>query len=161
MTSSNGNVFRVTGLCAGATDAELWCFLDLRLNKRLSKQSWGWWFETPSSSLWRHCNVLSMCPAPPQRQTRFLCQITWLIIGDRKRDQDNKIFRIDYHRIISSYFRQSFYNCIYNCFAWFSGQFISFRRHCLRLIEANKLWLLWCQILWSKPYWTNKDCIEN
>ena len=26
------------------------------LNKRLSKQLWGWWFETPSRSLWRHCN---------------------------------------------------------------------------------------------------------
>ena len=32
-------------------------FFDLRLNKRLSKQSWGWWFETPSRPLWRHCNV--------------------------------------------------------------------------------------------------------
>ena len=32
-------------------------FLDLRLNKRLSKQSWGWWFETPSWSLWRHRNA--------------------------------------------------------------------------------------------------------
>ena len=31
-------------------------FFDLRLNKRLSKQSWGWWFETPSHPLWRHCN---------------------------------------------------------------------------------------------------------
>ena len=31
-------------------------FLDLRLNKRLSKQSWSWWFETPSCPLWRHCN---------------------------------------------------------------------------------------------------------
>ena len=31
-------------------------FFDLRLNKRLSKQSWVWWFETPSRSLWRHCN---------------------------------------------------------------------------------------------------------
>ena len=30
---------------------------DLRLNKRLSKQWWGWWFETPSRLLWRHCNV--------------------------------------------------------------------------------------------------------
>ena len=29
---------------------------DLRLNKRLSKQSWGWWFETLSCSLWRHRN---------------------------------------------------------------------------------------------------------
>ena len=33
-------------------------FFDLHLNKRLSKQSWGWWFETPSGSLWRHCNAL-------------------------------------------------------------------------------------------------------
>ena len=32
-------------------------FFDLRLNKRLSKQSWGWWFETLSLPLWRHCNV--------------------------------------------------------------------------------------------------------
>ena len=32
-------------------------FFDLRLNKRLSKQSCGWWFETPSRPLWRHCNV--------------------------------------------------------------------------------------------------------
>ena len=31
-------------------------FSDLRLNKRLSKQSWGWWFETLSRPLWRHCN---------------------------------------------------------------------------------------------------------
>ena len=32
-------------------------FFDLRLNKQLSKQSWGWWFETLSGSLWRQCNV--------------------------------------------------------------------------------------------------------
>ena len=32
-------------------------FFDLCLNKRLSKQWWGWWFETLSSSLWRHRNV--------------------------------------------------------------------------------------------------------
>ena len=30
-------------------------FFDLRLNKRLSKQSWGWW----SPPLWRHCNEIS------------------------------------------------------------------------------------------------------
>ena len=69
MTSSNGNIFRVTGHVCGefigsrwiprtkAGDAELWC---LRLNKRLSKQSGGWWFETLSSPLWRHCNGLSL-----------------------------------------------------------------------------------------------------
>ena len=32
-------------------------FFDLRPNKRLSKQWRGWWFETPSCSLWRQCNV--------------------------------------------------------------------------------------------------------
>ena len=32
-------------------------FFDLRLNKRLSKQSWGWWLETLSRPLWRHRNV--------------------------------------------------------------------------------------------------------
>ena len=28
-------------------------FFDLHLNK----QSWGSWLDTPSRSLWRHCNV--------------------------------------------------------------------------------------------------------
>ena len=69
MTLSNENIFCVTGhLCeeftgprwiprTKASDAELWCFLYLRLNKQLSKQSWGWWFEMPSFPLWRHCYV--------------------------------------------------------------------------------------------------------
>ena len=35
-------------------------FFDLRLNKRLSKQSWGWWFETLSCPLWCHCNALQV-----------------------------------------------------------------------------------------------------
>ena len=33
-------------------------FFDLRLNKLLSKQWWGWRFETLSRPLWRHCNDL-------------------------------------------------------------------------------------------------------
>ena len=40
-------------------------FFYLLLNKRLSKQPRGWCFETPSWSLWRHCNgvklTLSCC----------------------------------------------------------------------------------------------------
>ena len=31
-------------------------FFDLRRNKRLNKQSWGWWFETLLCPLWRQCN---------------------------------------------------------------------------------------------------------
>ena len=37
-------------------------FFDLRLNKLLSKQSRRRWFETPSHSLWSHCNARD-CPA--------------------------------------------------------------------------------------------------
>ena len=32
----------------------------LNSHKRLSKQLWGWWFETPLRPLWRHCNSLSV-----------------------------------------------------------------------------------------------------
>ena len=31
-------------------------YFDLRLNKRLCKQSWGWWFNTLLCPLWRHSN---------------------------------------------------------------------------------------------------------
>ena len=39
-----------------------WSFgvFDLRLNKWLSKQWWGWWFETSSPPLWRHRNEYEM-----------------------------------------------------------------------------------------------------
>ena len=36
---------------------------DQHLNKRLSKQSWGWWFETPSRLLWRHRNEFASAGA--------------------------------------------------------------------------------------------------
>ena len=40
-------------------------FFDLRLNKRLSKQKWGWWFETPTRSLWRNWTYrVITSPAP-------------------------------------------------------------------------------------------------
>ena len=33
-------------------------FFDLRPNNPLGKQSRGWWFETTSRPLWRHCNAV-------------------------------------------------------------------------------------------------------
>ena len=36
-------------------------FFDLSRNKRMSKQSWSWWFETPWHPSWRHCNGLHSC----------------------------------------------------------------------------------------------------
>ena len=35
-------------------------FFNPHLNKRLSKPSWGWWFETPMRSWWRHCNNVAI-----------------------------------------------------------------------------------------------------
>ena len=68
MKSSNGSIFHDTGpLCREFTGYR-WiprikpvtqnfdAFFDLRLNRRLSKQLLGWWSETPSHPLWRHCN---------------------------------------------------------------------------------------------------------
>ena len=39
-------------------------YFDLCLNKRSSKQSWGWWFETQSHPLWRHRNDHTWNPGP-------------------------------------------------------------------------------------------------
>ena len=49
-------------------------FVGLRLNKRLSKQSWGWWFETPSRSFWRHCNEGSRIGHPFTCRCPSICQ---------------------------------------------------------------------------------------
>ena len=70
-TSSNGNISALLANCAanspvtGEFPAQrpvtrcFGVFFDLRLNKRLSKQSWGWWFETPSRPLWRQSTILT------------------------------------------------------------------------------------------------------
>ena len=71
MTSSTGNIFRVTSPLCGEFAGHQWIprikrpvtwsfdvFFDLSLNKRLSKQSKPRWFETPSRSLWRRYNGL-------------------------------------------------------------------------------------------------------
>ena len=73
MTSSNETFSALLAICAGNSPVtgefpaqrpvtrSFGVFFDLRLNKRLSKQCWGWWFETPSRSLWRHCNDMLTC----------------------------------------------------------------------------------------------------
>ena len=84
MTSSNGYIFRV---CEGnppisgdlrshrpATHG-FRVFFDLPLNKRLSKHSWCWWFETPASSLWRYCNDNDVNMAKSIRVAKFLLWI--------------------------------------------------------------------------------------
>ena len=69
MTSSIRNIFALLAICAGNSPVpgefpaqrpvtrSFDVFFDLRLNKRLSKHSWGWWFETLPRPLWRHSNA--------------------------------------------------------------------------------------------------------
>ena len=80
MMSSNANIWRITGHLCGEFTGHRWIprqrlvtrsfdlFFDLRLNKRLNKQWWGWWFETPSRPLWRHSNgnMLVHCLMEPR-----------------------------------------------------------------------------------------------
>ena len=70
MMTSNGNISALLAICVvNSTVAVPGEFrvqrpvtrsfdvlFDLRLNKRLSKQSRGWWFDTLSCPLWRQCN---------------------------------------------------------------------------------------------------------
>ena len=83
-TSSNGIIFRVTGFLCGECTGELPTqrpvtrsfdvFFDLRLNKRVSKQSWDWWFKMPSRPLWRQCNVKSL-EFSGAAEIRIVCNI--------------------------------------------------------------------------------------
>ena len=68
MTSSSGNIFRVTGLLCGeftvtrefpaqrAVTQSCDVFCDLRLKQQLSKQRRRRWLGTQWCSLWRNCN---------------------------------------------------------------------------------------------------------
>ena len=62
MTSSNRNIFRVTGPVTGEFPSQrpvarsFDAFFDLRLNKRLRKQMRRRWLKTPSRSLWYYGN---------------------------------------------------------------------------------------------------------
>ena len=48
-------------------------FFDLSLNKRVSKQSRGWWFETPSCPLWCHCNGHNHIPTDSRQVIGARC----------------------------------------------------------------------------------------
>ena len=94
VTSSNGNIFRVTshwpfvrGIHRSPVDSPhkgqwrgtLMFFFALRLNKRLSKQSKRRWFEAPSCPLWRHCNEKHgyWCPVFSVRQRSEVVLTHW------------------------------------------------------------------------------------
>ena len=91
MTSSNGNIFRVTGHLSGPGEfptqrpvtRSFDVFFGLHPNKRLSKQWWGWWFETLSRVLWRHRNVAvsnqPVLPIDTWSRCRYASWDLWII----------------------------------------------------------------------------------
>ena len=112
-------------------------FFDLRLNKRLSKQSWGWWFETPSRPLWRHRNVRMI-----NERTNFVgflcCYIADVFCG--------KIWRIYWTIPPSIFWRRK---------SW--AYFLSIAWIKLRLCSANhrtgyfsNLNFDWLSLLWAR-----------
>ena len=87
MTSSNGDISMLLALCAGNSPVTgefppqrpvTWSFESFlwSLNKRLSKQTWGWWFEVPSCSLWRHCNENVHWDYITRSGSLWLCDVT-------------------------------------------------------------------------------------
>ena len=86
MTASNINLSALLALCEGSPPVtggfpsqrpmtrSFDVFFDLHLNKRVSKQSWDWRFETPSLPLWRHCNErkhFQSCHQASQRKSKI------------------------------------------------------------------------------------------
>ena len=49
------------------------------LNKHLSKQSLGWWFETPSRPLWRHGNDQPCCSVRANNTENFNIPLCWTL----------------------------------------------------------------------------------
>ena len=51
----------------------------LCLNTGLGKQSWGWWFETPSRPLWRHSNDKLSRVGTEKRHSFDMTSLSWSI----------------------------------------------------------------------------------
>ena len=100
-------------------------FFDLHLNKRLSKQSWGRWFETPSRSLWRYCNEIT----PPQKAHGF-----WNHINQLSQTNAKVLISQNCPQLTSFHI---FLNSITNCHLQYMYLFITMLHHIL------SLWVFW------------------
>ena len=67
-------------------------YFDLRPNKGLSKQLWGWWFETQSCPLWRHRNDTDVAWDPSQYKYVLPCRISIVTI---RRSHDRLMFIVE------------------------------------------------------------------
>ena len=104
-------------------------FFDLRPNKRLSKQSWGWWFETSSRSLLRHCNDFT--------SATYLCFMNFI-----------NHFCFTIYMIYAAYIWSCFY--ILCIFAWhlYYLRFVLFILYLLLFIDYTRLKINLMLCLW-------------
>ena len=122
-------------------------YFDLRPNKRLSKQWWGWWFETQSCPLWCHRNVWYDTHKPWVHvyTTRKLSPRDYLnrMIGTQKQSMIHKSSSVDYYTVKS---------CAVNSLSFKIPQTISnhhvhmmsiYRQHTIFLRYACCAWTFW------------------
>ena len=93
---------------------------DLRRNKWLNKQSWGWWFETLLRPLWRQCN------AHVRQQPVYKCAIpqqlmVWRRKGLRHQQQWCWPISPESSSLVFWYQKLSFkildFHCVHKCIA--------------------------------------------
>ena len=94
MTLSNRNISALLAICVGNSPVpgefpaqrpvtrSFDVFFHLPPNKRLSKQSWGWWFETPSGPLWRHSNEAMSCCSISLPSSCRIAHMRWSKVKD-------------------------------------------------------------------------------
>ena len=110
-------------------------FFDLCQNKRLSKQWWGWWFETPSHPLWRHCNGISVVV--------LFCCVTILY------KYSGKVLTI----IVNTFPIKNMLCCVYSAETWstsFNWLATAVKSMCSCMLETTTSFLISPHCLWQK-----------
>ena len=89
MMTSNGNISALLAICAGNSPVtsefppqslvtlSFDILFDMRLNKLLCKQAWGWWFEMIPYPLWCHCNDAFYASKSIKKQHWYLEESRW------------------------------------------------------------------------------------
>ena len=115
-------------------------FFDLRLNKRLSEQSWCGWFEAPSCSLWRTCNATRICHFPSywqkvQSDTKGYSHLTKPYVVSMKCTSYKSRSRTEYetlpfiHQLAYDIFLATFIHCSTQNISMYDIQLSSFLRN--------------------------------
>ena len=120
-----------------ANDAEFWCFFDLNLNKRLSKQSGRRLFETPSRSLWRHCNDHEITAITGNIHERLLSKRELETGHVFTQTPDEKM---NWKRTVNMYSTTHFFHRVYNALDRYPRMHHFATEMCTFLLQYGALW---------------------